>query len=361
MKMPTIVRIARSKTIHLALSYLSIIMVLSIGFSVVFYTTTSNTLGKQLGPPTSASVNVAPPKGESGLTFNIHANRQLNGPAEVAYLQQLVEQGRSDLRRALVLLNIAALILSIGLSYFLARRTLRPIEAAIEAQSRFASNASHELRTPLAVMQVEIERALTTLTLSKPARKLIESNLEEVTHLKQLSEDLLRLARQTEKPDLQPTWLDDVASVAMNRAAKSAQAKGMIITDISPHVSVIANQQSLLQAILILLDNAIKYSKPGSTIYIEGLTERKYACINIRDEGPGIASVDLNHIFDRFYRAELVRKQQITGNGLGLSIAQTLMAQQRGSITASSTPGKGSTFTIKLPLNRYESSQSFPR
>ena len=354
MKRSTVARIVHSKTTGLALSYLSIIMILSVGFSIVFYLTTSNTLGKQLGPPTSASVNITPPRGEAGLAFNVHANRQLNGSAEVAYLQQLVKQGRSDLRRTLVLLNIAALMLSIGLSYFLAHRTLRPIEAAIEAQSRFASNASHELRTPLAVMQIEIERGLTTLSLSKPARELIESNLEEVTHLKQLSEDLLRLARQTEEPDVQPTWLDDVASLAMNRVAKSAQAKNMVITDISPHISAIANKQSLLQTMLILLDNAIKYGGPGSTIHIEGHTERKYTCLSVRDEGPGIAPADLGHIFDRFYRAKQTSNQQITGHGLGLSIAQTLMAGQRGVITADSTPGKGSIFTIKLPINRYK-------
>src|SRR6266852_3621449 len=249
MSIPTVARIIRSKTTDLMLSYLSIIMALSVGFSVVFYATSSNELSKQLGPPTSASLNIAPPKGEAMLAFNVQANRRLNGPTEVAYLQQRVKQGRSNLRHTLILLNVVALLLGIGLSYLLARRTLRPIEAAIEAQSRFASNASHELRTPLAVMQIEIENALATLRLSKPARKLIESNLEEVTHLKLLSEDLLQLARQTEKPDLRPTWLDEIASLAMNRVVKSAQAKNMTITDVSLHISAMANKQSFLQVI----------------------------------------------------------------------------------------------------------------
>jgi two-component system, OmpR family, sensor histidine kinase CiaH len=341
---------SRSKTVRLALSYLAIIMVLGVAFSIVFYVTSSNELGQQLAPPSlrNNAQHLSP-----GPDFiNTSGINPDNGTSETAYLQQRVDQGRNNLMHKLVVLNIITLLLGAGLSYYLARRTLEPIEAAMDAQSRFASDASHELRTPLTVMQIEIEDALRRFELSKPVKKLVESNLEEVKHLKGLSEELLRLARQPQGLELQSVWADEVASIAMNRVVKSAQAKGMAISDTSPHVQVLADKQNLAQVIVILLDNAIKYGTHGTTIHIEGHTDNKHAYLAVRDEGPGIERDDLPHIFDRFYRSEQSRKQYSTGHGLGLSIAQTLINQQHGSIAVDSTPGKGSTFTIKLPINR---------
>jgi two-component system sensor histidine kinase CiaH len=341
----------RSKTVRLALSYLAIIMVLSVGFSIVFYVTSSNELGQQLAPPSLRSNTQRLPS-ESDFTTYTSGINPPNSTNETAFLQKRVNLGRSNLMHKLVLLNMIALLLGVALSYYLARRTLKPVEAAIEAQSRFASDASHELRTPLTVMQVEIEDALHRLELSKPARKLVESNLEEVKHLQGLSKDLLRLAQQPQGSELQPTWTDEIASIAMNRVVKSAQVKDVGITDASPHAQVLADPPNLIHVLVILLDNAIKYGNHASTIYIEGHTDSKYAYLRIRDEGPGIEPKDVVRIFDRFYRSERSRKQFSTGHGLGLSIARTLINQQHGSIFVDSTLGIGSTFIIKLPIIR---------
>lgn len=219
-------------------------------------------------------------------------------------------------------------------------------------QSRFAADASHELRTPLAVMQAEIDVVLRKSDLSLPrAKKALKSNYEEVSKLKQLAEGLLTLTSDSHGDHgFSEVSLDDITNGAMNRVLKQAQDKSLSITDTMPKLKVKADNQSLVRVVTILLDNAIKYSPTKSHIYIEGKTEGKFVLLSVRDEGPGIRATDIKHIFERFYRADTSRtKQKIEGYGLGLSIAQKITRQNHGEIEVSSTLGKGSTFTVKLP------------
>jgi signal transduction histidine kinase len=323
-------------TIRLSLSYLAIIMVLSIGFSVVFYRTSWHELGRQLPPP---GVN-EPVEGAGDFDYD-------------NFLRNRVDEGRNDLLTKLILLNMGTFVLGGMLSFALARRTLGPIERALYAQSRFASDASHELRTPLAVMQAENEVALrkSGLTLVR-AKGLLQSNLEEVTRLKDLADGLLRLAREDQKDIiLHPVSLQDCAAEAMNRVVKPAQAKNITVQDASLDINVLTNSNHLVQTLVIFLDNAIKYSDKRATVHIEGSAKGKYGYISVRDEGPGIAAEDLPYIFDRFYRVDPSRaKHAGEGHGLGLSIAQRLAEQMGGDISVRSKLDEGSTFTIKLPL-----------
>lgn len=343
----TLLQRIRSKTARLAFSYLAVIMALSIGFSTALYFISANELNKQLQPPASTKVHIPVPGQQSAIFFNVHPAQHASD-AVLSYLRQRVTQSKRELIYKLSLLNAAMLVIGSGLSYVLARRTLKPIEAAMRAQSQFASNASHELRTPLAAMRLEIEDGLRTLQLSPGAKRLLESNLEELSQLTQISEAMLSLARQTEELKLAPVWIDEVASKAMGRIVKSAQAKRMHIIDTTPHAAVLAHHQSLMEALVILLENAVKYSLAGGRIYIETSQDKKYGYMSVRDEGPGIAPEDKNHIFDRFYRG----KTNTAGHGLGLSIAQTLITKQDGVLTAANGAGKGAVFTIKLPLYR---------
>src|SRR5207245_715219 len=117
-------------------------------------------------------------------------------------------------------------------------------------------------------------------------------------------------------------------------------------------ISFPGDKAALTQALVTLLDNAIKYSPAKSTIHVYAAAHGKYALINVRDEGSGIAPENLPHIFDRFYRADASRnKQQHDGFGIGLALAKKITEQHHGEIIAASTPGKGSTFALKLPLN----------
>lgn len=320
-----VARRLRSTTTRLTLSYLAVIMAMSLGFSVLFYRTIIPDSNRQFSPDTPEIVR------RESLNYYHYVQRRMLG--------------------RLALLNSGVLVGGSFLSYYLARRTLRPIERAMDAQSRFTSDASHELRTPLAAIKAENEVALrgTDLSLHR-AKELLRSNIEEVTRLQQLSESLLRLTSDRQHMPLQSVWLDEIASDAMNQVIVLAQAKGIAIEDAAPHAQVVADSQTLAQAIVILLDNAIKYSPVKSTIHLEGKASGKYVFLSVRDEGVGIAASHLPHIFDRFYRADQSRTSQyVKGYGLGLSIAKKLVEQQHGHITATSELDEGSTFTIRLP------------
>ncbi|MGF7228417.1 MAG: sensor histidine kinase [Candidatus Saccharibacteria bacterium] len=332
-----LIAFAKSRIARLAVSYLAIIMVMSIGFSVVFYNTSASELGRRL-PPSS-----------------FFSQYQDNAPSGYSsYVESRVAQGRQHLFTNLILLNFLALVAGSYVSYLLAERTLEPIEEAMEAQARFASDASHELRTPLAAIQAENEVALRKGTLSEArARKLIQSNLEEVIKLRELADGLLRLAREdNHELTMKPVAASEITTEAMNRVLKTAQAKHIDITDTVPaHLSMIGDQPSLVQIVSVLLDNAIKYSREKQHIFVTAEQKGKFVTLSVQDEGRGIASENLPRIFDRFYRADSARSSQDTsGYGLGLSIAYKIIKQHGGTISVTSALGHGSTFTIKLPL-----------
>jgi two-component system sensor histidine kinase CiaH len=338
----SVINFLRSTTARLAVSYLTIIMVLSVGFSFVLYKTSAHELGRQI-PPASL-LNPLQPDPEGGLEFH-------------HFFQRRIEEGRGHLLGQLIVLNLFVLLVGAALSYYLARRTLQPIENAMEAQSRFVTDASHELRTPLTAILASNEVALRKphLTLSQ-SKNVIKSNMEEMSKLQSLSDGLLSLAAQdTGSLASQPVSLQDVAGEVMNRLLPSAQAKQIAVQDSVPDLKVSGDRAKLVQAATILLDNAIKYSPEKSTVYLEGHAKDAHGYLSVKDEGPGIAAEDLPRIFDRFYRADPARtKLTADGYGIGLSIARKVIEQHHGRITVNSLPGKGSTFIIELPLSAAE-------
>lgn len=336
MKFDDVTHFLQSRTARLAASYLAIIMLMSVGFSVIFYNTSSQELERKLPPPS---------------IFNRVTNNDQLGYE--TYVDNRISEARNHLMVNLLLVNLLTLAAGSVVSYMLARRTLEPIEHAIEAQARFASDASHELRTPLAAIQTENEVALRKDSLSiERARELLQSNVEEVKKLRELAEGLLRLAREDRHElVIKPVSLPDVTTEAVNRVLKSAQAKNITITDKVDTVQALGDLPSLTQIVAVLLDNAIKYSADGKNVTITGGAKGKQAFVSVTDKGKGIDAKDLPHIFDRFYRADSSRSSQHeSGYGLGLSIAYKIIQQHGGTITVTSAPGKGAVFTIKLPL-----------
>lgn len=343
-------------TIRLALSYFSIILALSVGFSVAFYIASASNLQVRSGVPQAIS------KGTPNETIIGAADQNANprtaslaNAAEVdSQLWQRYAEIRAEIAHRLIILNIGVLIVGAGFSYCLARKTLRPIETAMEAQARFSSDASHELRTPLAALRAHGEVALREPHLSlTEAKAVIQTSIEQSIKLEQLSDGLLRLSQHDNNIAAVPVSLQEVASEAVDLVIASAQVKDIIIDDTVPAIMALGVTQNLVQVVTILLDNAIKYSRPGRTIHLEGQIEGKHVLLYVRDEGPGIAVKDLPHIFERFYRADSSRtKHGERGYGLGLSIAKKLVEQHNGKITVSSTLGKGTTFAVKLSTPR---------
>lgn len=327
-----------TNTLRVTAGYLSIIMVMSIAFSFVFYRTSASELGRQL-PPDSI--------------FVIRGNLVKRPAGFDDFFQNRIDEGRHQLLARLILLNLLTLLMGAGISYWLARRTLEPIEAALDAQTQFVSDASHELRTPLAAMQASNEVALRTRKLtSTEAKALIKNNNEDITRLKALSDALLNLAQQDQQHiELQPVALQDVVSQAMTFIVPQAYAKDIAVEDTVSKLKVLAEFASLQQVLVILLDNAIKYSPEKSTITIHSETKSKSVFLAISDQGIGISDEDLPNIFKRFYRADAARTNNSQhGYGLGLAIAERIMHQYGGSISVTSEPKKGSTFTLRLRL-----------
>jgi signal transduction histidine kinase len=328
----------QSAAVKLTTWYIAIIMALSIGCSIALYNTSS-----------------------ADLKYNIHRRlpvsvNQYLTPDDIESLNNLrgkqLETDLNHLKGRLLSFNLLVLLIGGGVSYMLARRTLEPIEQSLEAQKRFTSDASHELRTPLTAMQAEIEVAMRDPKLTKAqAVELLRSNLEEVAKLRALSEGLLSLARNSDKPVIN-TPISSAAALneALQRLDKASEAKDIKIKNTAKDMTLRAEHHSLVELLVILIDNAIKYSPEKSKVEISGNVQNKTGRISIKDHGIGIKAVDLPHIFNRFYRADTSRsKTNAEGYGLGLAIAKKIAASLNGSIEVKSAPGHGSTFTISIP------------
>lgn len=328
----------RGARVRLAMTYLAIIMLMSIGFSVVFYHTSYNQIGRQLPPRSLYQRALIPDDFRPGVED---------------FIQQRISEARNDLLVRLVWVNLIVLVAGGALSYILAKHTLRPIEEAMEAQSQFVSDASHELRTPLTAIKTSNEVALRKpkLTLTE-AKEIISQNTDDITKLQSLTEALLSLAQNGRHPAPSASIsVQSVVSEALSQVVSAAQSKKLKIDDKSPNLAVLADQASLVQVIVNLLDNAIKYSEPNKTISIDGGQQDHHGYISITDQGVGVSDADLPHIFKRFYRTDRSRsKEKQNGYGLGLAIADQLIRQHGGEITAESIEGGGSRFTIFLPL-----------
>lgn len=329
----------QSAAIKLTAWYIAIIMALSIGCSIALYDTSRGDIihNNNRRLPISVNQYLTPDDLQSLRTLR---DKQLN--ADLNHLK-----GR------LISFNILVLLVGGGISYMLARRTLEPIEESLEAQKRFTSDASHELRTPLTAMQAEIEVALRDPKLTKSqASELLQSNLEEVAKLRALSEGLLSLARNSDKPVINtPISSKEALNEALARLEKTAQAKDITVKNSGKDMTLRADHHTLVELLVILIDNAIKYSPKGSNIEISSTAQNKMGKISVTDKGIGIKAVDLPHIFERFYRADTSRsKANAEGYGLGLAIAKKIADTLNGSIEVKSAPGKGSTFTISIPI-----------
>lgn len=326
-----------SAAVKLTTWYLAIIMALSIGLSVALYNVSNHDLTNNIRRQNNF-FNFLTPQDQRNL------NSVRSGQ---------IEDARDHLRNRLIFFNLIVILVGGGLSYILARRTLEPIEESLENQSRFTGDAAHELRTPLTAMQTEIEVTLRDKNLSKPqAVNQLKSNLEEVAKLRALSDGLLALVNDRNDEDYRSSVkVAKVINDALNNVEAAAKAKSIKISSDHNDLTLKGNQPQLINLLTILLDNAIKYSPEKSTVKLQAERHDKSAKISVIDQGVGIKQTDIKNIFDRFYRADNSRsKVQTEGYGLGLAIAKQIVERHHGYIEVSSQLGKGSTFTVTLPI-----------
>jgi signal transduction histidine kinase len=226
----------------------------------------------------------------------------------------------------------------------------RQTEQTLQQQRRFVADASHELRTPLTTIRGNLGLLKRQPPIAEEdERAVLDDIVEETDRLIRLTNDLLTLARsdagrslRSERVSIEPL-VDDVC-----RQATVLAEQRTIVCKAVPPVSVLGDQDAIKQVLLILLDNALKYTSAGGTITIGAECADRVATIRIRDTGPGIAPEDLPHIFERFYRSDEARAG--SGAGLGLAIARELIEAQGGEIAVVSEVGNGSAFSVTLPL-----------
>lgn len=319
--------------------YLMIIMSISLIFSFGLYQLASREIEQGIRRPNSFA--------------QIIRLNNLEGLQDFVLGQEkAIYDAKRDIKVSLTFINLFILISGGLLSYFLARRSLRPIERAHEAQSRFTSDASHELRTPIAAMRLENEIALTDPKLTvKLAKTQLESNIEELDKLTSLTEGLLQLSRlENEELIVEKSNIKKIITAAIDRNQKELDKKKQTIEWKSQSIPIVTNEEALVTAVATIINNASKYSKDKAKIKITTKRHRNDAEIAITDSGIGISKLDQVKIFDRFYRADLSRaKNNQSGYGIGLSIAKESISALGGTLEVESELGKGSTFTITLP------------
>jgi signal transduction histidine kinase len=334
----------KSARIKLTAYYLAIMAVVLLVFSTFAYRGFLFEIRRTMREKRSGEVmfNVPPP-------FGMFAT-----PGEIDEVYtQVYKEAKERVLLTLVILNVSILVLSGLGGYILAGYTLAPIEKMLSEQKRFVSDASHELRTPLTALKTEIEVSLKDKKLDlSQAKKLLISNLEEVDKMQKLSDYLLSLNKYQGggvKPELSSINLKKAVEKAIEKTQPLAKKKEIVIEKSLKNIFIRANEISLTELAVILLDNAIKYSPRGKKVKVEVKGDDKHAVLEVKDSGMGIKSSELPYIFNRFYRADTSRsKEKVDGYGLGLSIAKAIVDTFGGNIKVKSVLGKGSTFSVEF-------------
>ena len=252
---------------------------------------------------------------------------------------------------------IITILLSLLASYALSKRTLKPIIESWKKQTEFVQNASHELRTPLTIIQAKQE-----LLLQEPDSKIIDKSeditltLNEVKRLTKLTRDLMILANADSKEIIVNKESTNIDELIKQVSKPYIEFDGLENKDIKLNLKYEKNikidPNRIHQLLVILLDNAIKYTEQGDTIEINTYSKDNKFVLEVKDTGIGISDKAINHIFDRFYREDKARSRQTGGSGLGLSIANLIVTLHNGTIKASHNKPKGTIFTVKI--SKYE-------
>jgi signal transduction histidine kinase len=291
--------------------------------------------------------------GSSGDRERVYSVR-VTAPDRVAVIQvtrstEPEHEALSKLLAGLLIGGAGGLVLAGVGGWWLAGKSLRPVRVAFNRQHAFVSDASHELRTPLAVIRANAE----FLQQEQPENVEARDIVSETDRLSSLVDALLAVARDDDRSakalHMQVDLADVVeATVASFRTVTTDHE--LELTYATPdELTVMGDRDQLRQVLVILLDNAVRYTPAGGRIHVQARADGKEAVLTVHDTGIGIPEEALPRVFERFYRADDARNRQSGGVGLGLAIARELVTRHSGRISVTSTDGAGSTFTVRLP------------
>ncbi|PWK16449.1 sensor histidine kinase [Tumebacillus permanentifrigoris] len=245
-------------------------------------------------------------------------------------------------------------LLALGVGIYLATKALRPIQQAWNKQQEFVADASHELRTPLTVMKTSLERLFRhpDHTVLQEGESISDA-IDETNRMSKLVSQLLTLARSdSNEVEIlrQPMQLDALVERTAERFRELAMLKEIQIeSQVESSLEVNGDQERLQQLLVILLDNALKYTEDGGRVTVSCRRVSHAVQLEVADTGIGIAAEDLPRVFDRFFRGDKMRARTHPGTGLGLSIAQWIVEAHGGKIRVESEGGKGTRVVVRLP------------
>ena len=352
-------------------------------------------------------IKVDPQDGDSPITFNVDPK------ALFPQFEQEIQETKEDFLLRSVIATTIIILLSSVCTYFLTKKTLTPLQKltsevsqiqaqnlstqlavpnskdeiaqltssfnemltrldnAFSTQKQFSANAAHELRTPLAVLQTNLE---VFEKKQEPEmveyRQLFTMIKEQTARLSQLVGTLLDMTNLKSVPRTDHVSLEELVDEVFCDLDPVAEKAGISIhfddsasqdwhTDVhTPDASALNNNIRnitgsyvlLYRAVYNLVENAIKYNKEDGWIHVSLNADHKYFYLEVADSGIGIPEESMEHIFERFYRVDKSHSREIGGTGLGLAIARSAIVMHRGAIKVYSQPGKGTTFTVKIPL-----------
>lgn len=333
--------------IRLTAWYLLIITIISFSFSFLIY----GILDREINRFANSQRN----RIERNLVI-INPNSPPKSIGTVTLVDQdLIDDSRHRLLLNLLIINGFIITVSGIFSYFLAGRTLSPIQKMTEDQKRFISDASHELRTPITAMKSLFEVNLRDKNLDlKEARNVINTGIDQTNRLQKLSDSLLEISRlenNIQKPIFEVLDFPKIITDSIKQIEPKAKAKKIKLISKTQPSKISGDNSRLIELFIIFIDNAIKYSSENTTIKIISHTKKNQIITKIIDQGIGISDKDLPRIFDRFYQSDIARtKTKESGYGLGLSIAQKIIQLHHGDVSVKSQVDNGTTFIVRLPL-----------
>lgn len=287
-----------------------------------------------------------------GINFKVEEN------GETTYVQLLANvdgetQTLNNLLNMLVIGTLIVVTISIIASYILSRKMLKPLYQAYQKQTEFVENVSHELRTPLTIIHTKQE-----LLLQEPESKIIDKSedinltLKETRRLTKMIKELMCLARadyNDYKLNKEKTNIDELIREAVKPYQEYANLEGkQIELDLKYQKEISIDKNKITELMVILLDNAIKYTTKGDSITIKTYQKDGKCNIEVQDTGIGISDEGLKKVFNRFYREDKARSRATGGTGLGLSIASTIVLSHKGTIKAMHNKPKGTIILFKL-------------
>ncbi len=279
----------------------------------------------------------------------LHNGRAV-GAVQTGMSEQQYRESLQALLQILLIVGGIGLVASGGITGLVVSRALLPIRQALRRQRDFVADAAHELRTPLTIMRSTAEVGLANGTEDEQQRA--EQSLVQSNHLTHLVDDLSLLARADSGVlDLErsPLDLSRLTVETISGVEILAEEQGVRVeVDLPDELRMLGDAGRLRQLLLILLDNAVKYTPEGGDIEVSVERRRSRAQLRVHDSGPGIDAHDLPNLFDRFYQAD--RARGVAGSGLGLAIGRRIAEAHGGHLSAMNAPDGGAIFTISLPL-----------